>query len=401
MKRKLITILMIVLAAALFLTAAFLTLGRVKALRLNQMAEKLVADGQYETARDIYLSLGDPTMADECTRLITDRSYREACALADAGEALRAIELFKALEDYADSETRLFELQKALYLRAIDCLNGGSFADALEVFTALGDFQDSGEMAKRCAARVSMSGDAGKTIMDDANLYGSFPTGKLYIAGCGYVFIPNTPDANTDFLLFFPGGRDIEEPLDYLYNFISASSENTLALFLYRNGLYDMEAKAQTALDTLREAAAECGIALQAPLICGTSMGAYPAMYSATCFSRSLPIPKVLCFDAGVDWEESELLLNENQRAALSEAGTELWLLEQHGVGTDRDGIAELVLSGCDVTMIYCENGEHNAILYNALDLGMIDLAFGRRAALDTDNYTFVPLSAADIVPEK
>ena len=400
MKRKLISIFMIVLALALLVTAIFLISERVKKARLYRMAEELVADGQYETARDIFLSLGDPAMAEECTRLIRDRSYREACALADAGEYSRAIELFKMLEDYADSAAKLFDAQAALYLRALECIKGGQFTDALEVFSSLGEFQDSAEMARRCAARVSMSEGTDKKIMDGANLYGSFPTGKLYISGCGYVFIPNAPDDNTEFLLFFPGGRDIEEPLDYLYNYINVSSNNMIALFLYRNGLYDMEAKAQIALETLREAGEECGIALKAPLICGSSMGAYPALHSAAYYSRSLPIPQVICFDAGVDWEENELLLNENERAALGEAGTKLWLLEQYGVGTDRQGIADLVLSGCDVTMVYCENGEHNAILYNALDLGMIDLALGRRTALDTDNYTFIPLSAEDLIPE-
>ena len=397
MKKKLISLILIVLAVLLFAAALFLTAERVKDRRLIRQAETFLSAGEYEAARDIFLSLGDQTMADECTRRISERSYREACALAENKEYLRAMELFKALGDYADSETRRTEVQTALYAQAMECMMSGNFADALSLFTALEGHLDSGEMAKRCASRLSMGESAEKTIIDDANLYGTFPTGKLYIAGCGYVFIPNVPDANTDFLLFFPGGRDIEEPLEYLYNFIGASSENTIALFLYRNGLYDMEAKARTAVDTLEEAAAECGIPLKAPLVCGSSMGAYPALHSAAYYAaQSLTVPRVLCFDAGVDWKEDELLLNESECAVLSEAGTELWLLEQKDVGMNRSGIADMVLSGCRVTMILCENEGHNDILYNALDFGMIDLALGRRSKLNTDNYTFVRLTPED-----
>lgn len=431
-------ILSAVLVIALGSGIAFLV-GQIRSVRLSTEASRLISQGEYEKARDIFLKLGDNNMVTRCDELIEHRTYLDAkaliasgefeaakdllmtvpghldadalitecdylsaCKLENEGEYLTALSLFTALGSYSDSENRLSEVREKLYAQGIELANNCDFSRALTIFDALGGYLDSGTMAGRCLARISMSDGSGGKITDAANLFASFPTGNLYIADIGYVFIPENCCDTTEFLIFFPGGRDIEEPRDYIYNCIETSSENTVILFLYKNGLYDMSSKAEDALNTLRRAADECAVTLKAPLLCGTSMGAYPAMHAAAYYyeNHSLSVPKVLCFDAGVDWEDTELTLSAYECRLLAEAGTEFWLFEQYGVGMNREGINLMAASGCNVTMMVCANQDHNSILYDAINCGMINWAFSRREAIKSDNYTYVPLDPYSTYPE-
>ncbi len=438
MKKKTIKLILMIALAVAFAVCICLLIGQIRSVRLNTEASRFLSQGEYEKARDIFSSLGDEEMVRRCDELIVHRTYLNAkelitsgdyeaakellltvsdhldaseliikcdylraCAFENDGDNLQALRLFETLGDYSDTPVKIADLKDKLYTQGYGLAVNCNFHGAHEIFEALGDYLDSETMLKRCDARISMSEDGAKTIIDPDNLFTSFPTGNLYTADTGYVFIPETCGDTTEFLIFFPGGRDIEEPRDYIYNCIDASSENTIILFLYKNGLGDMEDKAKAALDTLRKAADECSLELKAPLLCGTSMGAYPAMHAAAYYylNCSLTIPKVLCFDAGVDWEETDLVLSAYECAQLAKAGTEFWLFEQYGVGMNREGINLMASSGCSVTMIVCANQDHNSILYDALDCGMINWAFGRSGPIQSGNYTYVPLNADSVYP--
>ena len=432
-------LIIIILAAAVCTAALWFAFDALKEKRLEAKATALIAQGNFEAAQEIYISLGDMDMAQRCTELIMERTYNDACALLESGELtaakdifislgnfsdaatmvkecdyrialkeldngayLAAREIFISLGTYSDSAAMLEKTNAEIYARAQSMMLANNYADALSYFSVLGSYLDAPVMADRCSARVEAEADPNRSIIDSANLYQRFSTGNLYIADTGYVFIPNAPDENTDFLIFFPGGRDIEEPRDYIYNYLEASSENTVTLFLYKNGLGDMYGKCKEAFDTLDRAASECGIAVRDPVICGTSMGAYPAMRAAVYYYETYgkAVMRVMCFDAGVDWEEEELTLDARECKVMAEAGTEFWLLEQYGVGMNRSGINLMAYSGCRVMMIVCANQDHNSILYDALNCGMVNYAFGRTGPIESANYSYVNLSPYSIYPD-
>ena len=439
MKRKSFRI-VLTAAAVLALCAGLIFLAvQVHDARLSAKASRLLAQGEYEKARDIFASLSDDAMVTRCGELIEHRTYLDAkrlmdtgdyesakalfgsvsghldssalitecdyllaCRLENEGEYLPALRSFEVLGNYSDSAERISGLKDKLYAQGLTLANTGGFSRAHAIFEALGEHLDSRTMAERCLARLTMAEDSGRRIIDSANLFSAFPAGALYIADTGYVFIPENRGEDTEFLIFFPGGRDIEEPRDYIFNCIETSSENTVILFLYKNGLSDMPGKAEAALATLKKAAEECSLTLKAPLLCGTSMGAYPAMHAAAYYyeNHGLTVPKVLCFDAGADWEDRELTLSAYECAKLAKTETEFWLFEQYGVGMNRDGINLMAASGCHVTMMVCANQDHNSILYDAINCGMIDWAFGRRGPIVSDNYTYIPLDPTSTYPE-
>ena len=432
-------LIIIVLAAAVCTAALRFAFDTLKENRLEAKAATLIAQGDFEAAQEIYISLGDMDMAHRCTELILERSYNDARALLESGELITARDIFVSLGNYSNAETMVKEcdyrsalkdldngsflaaremfislgtysdsaamLEKTngrIYSQAQSMMLANNYADALSFFSVLGEYLDAPVMAERCSARVEAEADPNRSIIDSANLFQRFSTGNLYIADTGYVFIPNAPDKNTDFLIFFPGGRDIEEPRDYIYNCLEASSENTIILFLYKNGLNAMEAKCAEAFDTLFKAAEECGVSVADPVICGTSMGAYPAMQAAVYYYETYgkAVPRVLCFDAGVEWEEEELILGARECKVMAEAGTEFWLFEQYGVGMNKTGINLMAYSGCNVTMVVCTNQDHNSILYDALDCGMINYAFGRTGQIQSANYKYVPLYPYSTYPD-
>lgn len=439
MKRKTIRTISAAVTVLVLCAGLVFLVGQIHTVRRSTEATRLLSRGEYEKARDIFSALGDEAMVTRCNELIDHRTYLDAkklmqsgefeaakdlfesvsghldaavlitqcdylyaCQLENEGEYMSALRAFEALENYSDSVEKASGLKDRLYIQAIDFANNCDFPRAHAIFDALGEHLDSRTMAERTLARITMAEGGSKSIIDPANLFAAFPTGKLYIADIGYVFIPEKRGDSTEFLIFFPGGRDIEEPRDYIFNCIEVSSEDTLILFLYKNGLFDMQSKAEAALSTLRKAADECSLPLKAPLLCGTSMGAYPAMHAAAYYyeNHGLTVPKVLCFDAGVDWEETELNLSAYECAMLAKTETEFWLFEQYGVGMNREGINLMAASGCHVTMMVCANQDHNSILYDALNCGMINWALGRREPIESDNYTYVPLDPRSTYPD-
>ena len=72
-------------------------------------------------------------------------AYRDATALAEAGEYEQAIEAFEALEDYKDSPEQVLATKYAMGLARLE---EGKFSQAEKIFTELGDYQDSAEQLK-------------------------------------------------------------------------------------------------------------------------------------------------------------------------------------------------------------------------------------------------------------
>ena len=439
MKNKALKIIIVTLLAIILCITLVFLIRQIRTVRLDTQASRFISRGEFEKAREIYLKLDDSEMVRRCDELIEHRTYLKAkelidsrdyvsakellitvqghldaaelitkcdyciaCSLQNEGDFLAALSLFEALGGYSDSTEKIAWLKEKLYTQAVELAYGGDFYRAKTVFDTLDDYLDCKTMSERCLARITMADGSGKSIIDAENVFASFDMGKLYIADVGYVFIPGRCDESTQFLIFFPGGKDIEEPRDYIFNCLETSSENTIILFLYKNGLNDMQGKAEAALNTLRKAAGECAVTLKAPLLCGTSMGAYPAMHAAAYYHENyaLTVPKVLCFDAGADWDDTELTLSAYECALLAKTDTEFWLFEQQGVGMNRDGINLMAASGCRVTMMVCANQDHNAILYDALNCGMINWAFGRRGQIESNNYTYITLDPYSTYPE-
>ena len=235
---------------------------------------------------------------------------------------------------------------------------------------------------------------AGKLI-EDAGLKG-FSVGGAQVSKKHAGFVINTGSATAadiwNLCTYFPGGRDAQIYEDFLYYYIMNPAPNTIALFLYTNGLDYVEEKTKLAVDELDRTAAECGVFAHDVMICGSSLGAYPAMHAAIYCKEDfgITVPCVLSLDAGSDWQETEYTLSREECLKTAQLGTQFYLFESPLVGMDRAPIREMVLTGNDVTIVGCVYDQHERISFDALGMGVIDWALGDRSEpYMSDIYSF------------
>lgn len=120
--------------------------------------EALLDRGEYETAREIFLSLGAysnaPSRALECC-------YRQGEALYSAGNFVEAEAAFREATGYEDALSRLDDCR---YQQAVQALEAGDKSYALELFTGLGSYQDAQEQAKALSMELTGQEDAQKAL---------------------------------------------------------------------------------------------------------------------------------------------------------------------------------------------------------------------------------------------
>ena len=90
----------------------------------------------------------------------------------------------------------------------------------------------------RCERVLEWSRDkSAKPLFSDENRFDNSYMKEVYACDTGYVVLPEQCNADTRFFIYFPGGRDAQIYVDFLYYYIMNPAPNTIALLLYTNGL--------------------------------------------------------------------------------------------------------------------------------------------------------------------
>ncbi len=429
----------------LLLTAftIFIMFGAVLGVRLYQgqvrfdEAERLFEAGAYAEARELYLRLGDEACADLCTERMKYARYQEAKQLLEEGDYRQAEAILTELDPYEDSSALLQDcaflragdlaangkpeearevyitlggypgakealqaLIPALYARAPQLAAGGKLELACTLWRECGDYRDSAKLLKRGQKMLAQQTDLTRVKLSDASRRFDNPFyQKAYQTADAYFLFPEEANADTRFFVYFPGGRDEELYTEFLYYYMANPAPNTLAVFLRRNDLPDMELCCRKALRLLDEAAADCGLFPMQVLAAGSSLGAYPALQFPLLAEQdaAIRVPCVLSLDAGNAWNEPELVPTQAQCRELARLAAQLYLFQPTWVDTDYEPVARLVNAGCFVMLAGCLQDEHEQITYDAFELGVVDWALGdRKDPCPGSIYSFRRLRAQD-----
>lgn len=279
-----------------------------------------------------------------------------------------------------------------IYNRANALAFEGKYSEAAEEFYKILDYPGSARMYARCHRMAQWLEDEYRTPLLTADkLYPNGHMKNVYVSDLAYIAISDDITADCRFFVYYPGGKDVEINTDFISHYFMNPAPDTIAVFLRSNGLYDARTKLFTAVELLEQAAAEKGVFVREMMIVGSSLGAYPAMQGAAIAQdeTGIPVSCLLSLDAGDDWN-SPYVLSREQCCRLAELGTPFYLLESPWVGTDRPAIYRMAANGMDLTLVGCENDQHERITYDAMGMGLIHWALGDRVeSCPLDIYTF------------
>lgn len=434
MKRKAITVLTVLLALAVLIFSAVKIYNIIERKKLSTQAEELISAEKYEQARTIFESLGDSEGCVRCDELMLEREYQRAAAYVRQGEYEAAERIIAQIGRYKDTDTLLTVCN---WLRAQKLTEDGEYMQARKIYLSIPDYPGCSDALETVNARLAEKaielacdfkmeeaceiwrelgsyGDSavllerGKRIIDWAERRGAErltdPSKKYKIQAPGvtvyqdercYIVVPEKCDRDTTFFLYYPGGRNEELYIDYFLYYLMNPSPDTIAVFMRKNGLENMEGKCNEAIELLERVAAECGVFVHNIVQGGSSLGAYPAMHGALYAYNNYRIHTqcVLSLDAGSDWLEAPLLLTEQECRELAKLGVQFYLFESPWVGMNRDGIILMVETGNDVITVGCYFDDHTRITLDAMGMGVVKWATGdRREPVNPEIYTFTKL---------
>ena len=422
-------------ALILLLAAALLIiLSKPREEGPEAQASKLMRAGDYVQAAEKYLEAGDSDMYSHCLQLYAEQRYLSAqnmlrtgdyeaaiegfellggykqsrdllsaCCylwaseLAAQGDYSAALRLCRSMEDYPGLEALLEKCSEGIISHAAGLAREGRYAEAGAQLEELGKYADAPLLAAQAERMADILSQPGRgVIIAEENKFSNSYYERVYKTELAYAVLPEQYSGDCRFLLYFPGGKDDEINIDFLYYYLMNPAPDTVAVFLRTNGIYDSAAKCRTALEFMEELAAECGLFIREIVSCGSSLGAYPAMQSAVHIPRQsgIAVPCVLSLDAGDDWN-SPYTLSRSQCMETAAAGTEFYLFESPWVGTDRAAIRLMVETGNQVILVGCEYDEHVRITLDAMGMGVLHWAVGdRKEPCKLDIYSFTKLYA-------
>jgi len=279
-----------------------------------------------------------------------------------------------------------------IYEQAMGLALGGGYAEAAELFSGILQYQDSGRLYSRCRRMAGWLEDEYRMpLLSPETRYENGYIDYVYENELAYIAAPEELSEDCRFFIYYPGGKDVELNIDFIYHYFMNPAPDTLAVFLRSNGLYDARTKTFEAIELLEQAAAERGVFAREVMIIGSSLGAYPAMQAASFIEdeTGIKVSCLLSLDAGDDWN-SPYVLSQGQCSRLAALGTPFYLFESPWVGTDRKAIYRMVSSGMELILVGCENDQHERITYDAMGMGIIHWALGDRTEpCPLDIYTF------------
>ena len=432
MKRR--TAIWIGIIAALVLLGALAQICRICRAELHRrQAEALVEAGAYAHARKLYDGIGDAEGGAHCNAMQAEEVYQEGKQLLMAGDCEGARQLLASLGSYKDTAALLAacgwqealayedtealleayrgfralgqnsacqdiikQISERLFTQAEELAAAFKLEEACTIWEELGSYEGSVLLLRRGQRALDWAAaPEEQRLLKSANRYLSKSLENVYVCEEAYFVIPEECGSETRFFIYYPGGRDEEMSVDYLLYYMMNPSPNTLAVFMRKNGLDHMRDKSCQAIDLLDQAAAECGVFAREIVVAGSSLGAYPAMHSVVYAYEEYGIRTdcVLSLDAGSDWLEAELLLDESECRKAEKIGTEFDLFESPWVGMNREGIRLMVNTGNKVTMVGCTFDDHVRISLDAMGMGVVDWAVGDRAQpCNPEIYSFTRL---------
>ena len=425
------------LVAALLLTGGLRAGLAWREKLLNQRAgDRLFDEGWYLAAREYYLLAGRSERAALCLDYDMERQYLNGRRSLEQGAYEKARKQLSRIRGYKDTENlllscdylefsqtmadgdletawdqftemdsypgvdeKLAALKPLLYDRAWELALDFELEHASAIWERLGAYRDCEVLLGRADRMRKWLQSEEPRLMDPDSSYSGCAAARVFRCDSAYLVAPLEPDRDTRFLLYYPGGRNEELYVDYFLTYLDNPEPNTVAVFLRRNGVDDIEAKNTEAIEVLERLSAECGVFLHDPVVVGSSLGAYPALYSAIYSLQDFGLRTrcVLCLDAGNDWAEADLTLNQAQCRKLALTGAVLYLFDSPWLGMDRPAIRMMVEAGCPVTMVGCAIDDHNRITFDAMGMGVLHWALGDRSEpYESPNYSFRRLHPGD-----
>ncbi len=427
------------LLSALLLGAALFAAARWREERLSLLtADSLFRDGYYLSARAFFLRAGQIDRAEACLDYELERQYLNARRSLEAGDYQRARRLllrirdqdykdvenlllscdyletsqimadgdlerawddFHAMAEYPGVQEELQELRPLLYERAMELALDFKLEGAAAIWERLEDYSDCRMLLARAQRMLEWLDADAVRLTDPSRRYSYSRNARVFRCDSAYLVTPLHPNRNAKFLLYYPGGRDEELYVDYFLTYLENPEPDTVAVFLRRNGVDDIEKKNSEGMELLERLAAECGVFPRELVVAGSSLGVYPALYSAIFNLRDYGLKTrcVVCLDAGNYWVEDDLTMNQAACAALAETGAALYLFDSTWVGMDRAAIRMMVNAGCPVTMVGCYNDDHAMITFDAMGLGVMHWLLGNREEpYESPYYSFRRLHPGD-----
>ena len=351
--------------------------------------------GDYDKARSYLTEIADYK---DAANLLLACDYTEAGDLAERGELERAREIYLDLGDYPGVVDRLRALNGRLYDYAAELARDFEVEHAVKIWTDLGDWRDSAVQRKLGEMVLDwLKVDKSLRLTDHSREFVSSSVDTAYECETAYLYVPEKADADTRFLLYYPGGYNQELYIDFFHYFLMNPPPNTIAVFLKRNGVnHDVAAKNREGIELLLRLGAECGVFIKPPTVVGSSLGAYPALYSGlyTWKDFGLKVPAIMTLDAGNNWEQPDQMMAFQELKELAKIHPDIYLFDNPGLGLDREGIRQMVEAGNRVSMVDCTYDEHNQMTLDAMGMGVLHWMVGDRTGPCTmEIYNFRRLS--------
>ena len=347
-------------------------------LHNRQEGDRLFAAGAYPEAKAFYLQTKKKKMAALCDDYALEQQYLNGRRSLQSGDYEKARELLLEIREYKDAENLLLacDYTEAGALRA-----KGELEKAKEIYLDLGDYPGVVERIRELNEEL---GDKKSTrLTDPANYFFNESVKTAYQVGEeAYLYVPEKCGKDTGFLLYYPGGYNQELNIDFFYYFLMNPPPNTIALFLRRNGVnHSVEEKNREGIELLLRAGAECGVFFKAPTVVGSSLGAYPALYSGlyTWKDFGLKVPAIMTLDAGNNWQQPDQMMTIPELKELGKVHPDIYLFDNPGLGLDREGIRQMVETGNRVSMVDCYFDEHDKMTYDAMGMGVLHWMVGDR----------------------
>lgn len=417
----------------LLLFSMLLVMDRGKLYLQFRHAQSLYAAGSYAEAMHAFEDMGWLKQRDYCLEKLEEEEYRAAQELMRKENYIAAAAAFDAMGKYQDSqalaETCRYEQAKLLigsksyygaaklmslipehpgvtelmdsirpelYSQAVNATYSGEMEKAIEMWLMVGEYEDSSVFLLRCQRRQALlEADSTPKVLLFEQIHEKLDTATVYYTKLGDLYVPDECDKDTRFLVYFPGSYDQELPNGYYSLFMHSSAPNAIMLFLDANGWYDMKGKCEEIYKLFELTATEKQLFIHDMVVCGASLGVYPALQCVDFMFEycGIPVRRALLFEAGLGWSVEDHLLTASQIEAVAAAGTELYLFQAWGVGMGKTAIRDMVNGGCKVIMVPCENAVHNDYPYDAVRLGIMDWSLSEGNPPEAGNYTYIPLS--------
>ena len=270
-------------------------------------------------------------------------------------------------------------------------------AEAGALFRELGEYRDSARWLHYCERH--QSDRARENLIERAVVYFTPKHGQgvLYGGDKGLFYLPNETGAETQALVYLPGGSSLgihSLNVEAVIEYVSVFAPDAVCFFAYESGFHVIEEHNRACWDAMEELLCLRSLVPHEIVVIGTSNGFYAAEQLALQLwdEEWLPVRTLVSLDTGEDWKWTELLLNDEQLQRLAQAGTRIELFEQRRFDTGREPIQQLLRAGLGVDLIECDNGDHDTITRYAFRLGVPSWALGEEA-LNEQQYKLTPLT--------